>query len=441
MARRPRPSFHWMRTPTAAAIVAGRTTAARDPELRLPPPADPEQFSFLVLGDSGDSAAQRVLLTAQAAVARELTADLAPQGSAELVLHTGDLVYPCGERHRYEANFLRPYAALIASGDRNRPPTFRVPFLPVPGNHDYADLQSWVRALVRDPLLGRAVRSFSERALAYPLPRYGSEMGGGFWETFVEPNPPTEGPLEYEPGSYTRLPNRYYRFRYGSAEFFALDSNTLLEPDGEGDVGQLLWLERALSTSISERPAGWRILYLHHPLWTTVANYAEGKIVRAVRTRLLPLLKDRVHLVLAGHAHTFEWLRVEPLAQTALFVTGGGGHGHLTRSVLAPSLRARYGGRVTALGEAGLREAANGGKGPVAADGEGGRLHHYLRVEVTPDSLTARPVGVRRLGVSDYRREEPMPVFHSLPPGIGWQARRLVGVEVRRNASPEPLWE
>jgi hypothetical protein len=266
-------------------------------------------------------------------------------------------------------------------------------------------------------------------------------MGGGFWEMFVEPVPPAEGPLEYQPGSYTRLPNRYYHFRYGRAEFFALDSNTLLEPEGEGDVGQLLWLERALARSTSERPGDWRILYLHHPLWTTVANYAEGETVRAVRARLLPLLKDRVHLILAGHAHTFEWLRVEALPYTGLFVTGGGGHGHLTRSVLAPSLRSRYEGRVAALSNAGLREGANGGKGPVAADGEGGRLHHYLRIDVTADRLTVRPVGVRRLGAGDYRREEPMPVFHSLPPGIGWEARQLSGVEIRHHAPPEPRWE
>lgn len=440
MARRSRPSLHWMRAPTAAAIVAGRTTSVRDPELRLPPPANSEQFSFLVLGDSGDSAAQRVPLTAQAAVARELTADLLPNGSAELVLHTGDLVYPCGERHRYEANFLRPYAALIADGGGSAP-IFRIPFLPVPGNHDYADLQPWVRALIRDPILGRAVRNFSERALAYPLPRYGSEMGGGFWETFVEPNPPETGPLEYTPGSYTRLPNRYYRFRHSCAEFFALDSNTLLEPAGEGDAAQLLWLERALTASEAERPADWRILFLHHPLWTTVANYAEGEGVHAIRARLLPLLAGRVHLVLSGHAHTFEWLRVEAMPNTGLFVTGGGGHGHLTRSVLAPSLRTRYGARVAALRDAGLREAALAGKGPVAEDGEGGRLHHYLRVEVTSDSLIVRPVGVRRLGSGRYRREEPMPAFHALPPGNGWMARQLVGVAIRRDTPPQPLWE
>jgi hypothetical protein len=36
--------------------------------------------------------------------------------------------------------------------------------------------------------------------------------------------------LRYQPGEFTRLPNRYYRFRYGGIDFFALDSSTLNDP-------------------------------------------------------------------------------------------------------------------------------------------------------------------------------------------------------------------
>ncbi len=36
--------------------------------------------------------------------------------------------------------------------------------------------------------------------------------------------------LVYKPGSFTRLPNRYYTFRYGGIDFFALDSNTFNAP-------------------------------------------------------------------------------------------------------------------------------------------------------------------------------------------------------------------
>jgi hypothetical protein len=36
--------------------------------------------------------------------------------------------------------------------------------------------------------------------------------------------------LSYEPGRFTRLPNRYYTFRSGGIDFFALDSNTFNAP-------------------------------------------------------------------------------------------------------------------------------------------------------------------------------------------------------------------
>jgi hypothetical protein len=36
--------------------------------------------------------------------------------------------------------------------------------------------------------------------------------------------------LRYQPGRFTRLPNRYYTFRSGGIDFFALDSNTFNEP-------------------------------------------------------------------------------------------------------------------------------------------------------------------------------------------------------------------
>src|SRR6185369_12319650 len=59
----------------------------------------------------------------------------------------------------------------------------------------------------------------------------GSEMGRAYMQAFVDLEADTSaGPLPYLPGRRTRLPNRYYRFRAGSVDFFALDSNTLDAP-------------------------------------------------------------------------------------------------------------------------------------------------------------------------------------------------------------------
>ena len=83
------------------------------------------------------------------------------------------------------------------------------------------------------------------------------------------------------------------------------------------------------------------------------------------------------------------------------------------------------------------------GVGPEAPDRQDGDLYHYLRIQVTPDALIVRPVGVRKVG-SSYRREEPMPAFHapSLPyRRPSWHPRILDSVTVRRNEPPIVNWK
>ena len=50
---------------------------------------------------------------------------------------------------------------------------------------------------------------------------------------------------------------RYYDFKKGNAEFFALDSNYM-------DPEQLDWLKKQLSASSSQ----WKICFFHHPLYS-----------------------------------------------------------------------------------------------------------------------------------------------------------------------------
>src|SRR5207248_1555369 len=39
------------------------------------------------------------------------------------------------------------------------------------------------------------------------------------------------------------------------------------------DADQIAWLEASLAESIQDRPDAWRVVYLHHPLFTTIANH------------------------------------------------------------------------------------------------------------------------------------------------------------------------
>src|SRR5262249_12778589 len=116
---------------------------AMDYSLAIPPLADPIRFVFLAVGDTGDSEAAGPHFSPQDAVAQHLAADAAlpdSAGDAALVLHTGDVVYMAGERRLYDRNFRRPYAAFLTPESTVDRLVFRLPFLPVPGNHDYYDL-------------------------------------------------------------------------------------------------------------------------------------------------------------------------------------------------------------------------------------------------------------------------------------------------------------
>lgn len=123
---------------------------------------------------------------------------------------------------------------------------------------------------------------------------------------------------------------RYYTFRRNErrlaglagagARFFALDSRSL-------DPGQLGWLRQELAGSGS----AWKIVFLHHPLYTS-GRYRAG--ARAVRLALEPILvAGDVDVVMAGHEHVYE--RLQP--QRGIFYFVSGGAGSLRRGDLQPS--------------------------------------------------------------------------------------------------------
>jgi len=112
----------------------------------------------------------------------------------------------------------------------------------------------------------------------------------------------------YEP--FNMGGQRYYSFKNGNVQFFALDSNYM-------DPVQLEWLDQQLSGS----SATWKICFFHHPL------YSHGKFHGSdldLRARLEPMLKKYgVDVVLNGHEHVYE--RVKPQQGIFYFVLGNSG--------------------------------------------------------------------------------------------------------------------
>ncbi len=106
--------------------------------------------------------------------------------------------------------------------------------------------------------------------------------------------------------------SRYYSFKAPrqNVRFFALES-TYMDPD------QVKWIENELLTSKD----AWKIVYLHHPLYSSGGAHGSDLALRATLEPLF--VKYGVSVVFAGHDHIYE--RVKPQKGIPYFVVGSGG--------------------------------------------------------------------------------------------------------------------
>jgi hypothetical protein len=133
-------------------------------------------------------------------------------------------------------------------------------------------------------------------------------MNGERYYSFAPP----EDPL-------TRLATR--------VEFFGLDSTHL-------DGTQLAWLDERLGRS----DADWKIVFLHHPLYTS-GRYRNAS--RAHRWALEPIVtRHGVRAVFSGHEHIYQ--RSELQHGVLYFVTGGAGSLRRGDGVAAPFVARSY---------------------------------------------------------------------------------------------------
>lgn len=208
---------------------------------------DNPEFSFLVIGDSGSGAPGKDNPQRQIAEQMQVHRD-----TCQFVLHTGDVIYLVGSSEYYPENFIEPYGAFLVGGERPEhiaydQMVFTLPVLPVPGNHDYYDLPLLYGLVVQATL---PLRRLLQVKLDFNVGWHGSGQGKAYARAFLDclngfsaqgelathldrhytAKTETGRCLRYEPGSFTRLPNRYYTFRCGGIDFFALDSNTFNAP-------------------------------------------------------------------------------------------------------------------------------------------------------------------------------------------------------------------
>jgi predicted phosphodiesterase len=204
---------------------------SRSGSFRTAPTSDDSRFSFAVVGDSGSGG------KAQLAVAA-LLERLKP----DLILHTGDVVYPAGEERHYDRRFFAPYRDVVKT----------VPVFPVLGNHDV---------------------------------RKG--YGAAFLENF---HPPLDGP---------RSTKRYYSFDWGGVHFVALDSELYYGDKGSSLEGQRDFLERDLAATRKR----WKIVFLHRSAYSSSKHRGDEKVREDLEPLFV---RHGVDVVFSGHDHVYE---------------------------------------------------------------------------------------------------------------------------------------
>ncbi|WGV25259.1 metallophosphoesterase family protein [Halotia branconii] len=206
-----------------------------------------DDFSFLVVGDSGTG--KHIGYDPQQQVAQLMSPH---HQECQFMLHTGDVIYLVGSSEYYQDNFIQPYREFLLGGEHPKEIAydqmiFKLPILPVPGNHDYYNLPIVLGLLsVTTVPLRRLLRSRLDIDIGWR----GSRTGEAYARAFLDYLKAFQFPgdlarhldqhytaktdtgrcLNYQPGNFTRLPNRYYTFRYRGIDFFALDSNTFNDP-------------------------------------------------------------------------------------------------------------------------------------------------------------------------------------------------------------------
>jgi hypothetical protein len=113
----------------------------------------------------------------------------------------------------------------------------------------------------------------------------------------------------------------YYSFKPAdNVRIFALDSNYM-------DPRQLDWFEKEVSSSGSD----WKIVFFHHPLYSSGRKHGSDTELRAVLEPLL--IKHGVDVVFTGHEHFYQ--RITPQSGINYFIVGSSGklrQGNIGRS-------------------------------------------------------------------------------------------------------------
>lgn len=250
-----------------------------------------QDFSFIVIGDTGEGDASQHSLRAQ-------YLDTVKQPDVKFVVVSSDVVYPTGAMRDYEACFWLPFMGTTK------------PVYAIPGNHDWYDALEAFVATFYEPSAARTTmlaRIELDKRITTTTEKRIDQLIAEATRLRGEYRVPTQ---------YQKAP--YFQFQTDRFALFAVDTGVVKRLDPV----QMKWFRQALDSAKGKT----KMAILGHPLYAGGQYMAEDNPDFA---ELHALLREHdVAIVMGGDTHDLEYYheKQEGEKKTAHhFVNGGGG--------------------------------------------------------------------------------------------------------------------
>lgn len=249
-----------------------------------------KDFSFLVIGDTGEGDASQLSLKAQ-------FLEVVRRPDVRFVVISSDVVYPVGAMRDYETKFWLPFMGTTK------------PVYAIPGNHDWYDALEGFAATFLEPDAARTVmraRVEADLKLASTTDRHIERLiaeAGRLNREYGVPTGFQQGP--------------FFQFQTDRFALFAVDTGVRKRVD----EAQLAWFRSALGSARGKL----KMAILGHPLYACGEYRARDNDDFAAVHALLR--RHDVRIVMAGDTHDLEYYVERRSAAPPVyhFVNGGGG--------------------------------------------------------------------------------------------------------------------
>nr|SBO99051.1 FIG01130093: hypothetical protein [Nonomuraea gerenzanensis] len=253
-----------------------------DPEFRIKPSLG-SQFSFLLLGDTGEGdASQYAVVPGMVKLGKDTS----------FAIIASDVIYPTGSGNEYADKFFRPYQ------------DYDAPIYAIPGNHDWYDG------------LGGFMRVFCDAPPLKPKPDRG--LRGLLWrkpETIDEAKLAEARKLRGRPAQQATQPGPYWTIESDSLLVVGVDTGIRNVIDEK----QTAWLRRV---SLDPRP---KILVTGKPIYT--GNKYKPSPLEGGGT-IDDIVRDPAHRYVAaigGDVHNYQRYPVRVGDRVIQYIVSGGG--------------------------------------------------------------------------------------------------------------------